>query len=113
MISHVSADQWFILYLVIGFPLGVVLATVAYIGTQREQINVYLTAYVLSTYAPYEFHHGDCIGVDAFAHDVAYDLGYYIFVHPPSDPKFRAFKGARSDPRIKILEPRYYLDRNH
>ena len=54
-----------------------------------------------------EFHHGDCVGADAEAHDIAREEGYRIVIHPPSDDKKRAFKeGDYSFP----LEP--YLDRN-
>lgn len=37
------------------------------------------------------FHHGDCIGADAEAHTIALSLGYKVVLHPPSDPKARAF----------------------
>lgn len=39
------------------------------------------------------FHHGDCIGADAEAHDVASAMANFtIHVHPPIDSKLRAFK---------------------
>jgi hypothetical protein len=38
-----------------------------------------------------EFHHGDCIGADAEAHDIL-DGNVYIVVHPPTIPKYRAYK---------------------
>ena len=38
-----------------------------------------------------EFSHGDCIGADAEAHEIARRLGYPIFIYPPSDPSRRAF----------------------
>lgn len=56
-----------------------------------------------------EFHHGDCIGSDAQAHEIAQAFGCKIVIHPPINPSKRAFcKGE-----ITILEPRQYLDRNH
>lgn len=38
-----------------------------------------------------EFHHGDCIGADAQAHDLACSLDIPVTLHPPDDPKKRAF----------------------
>ena len=55
------------------------------------------------------FHHGDCIGADAEAHDIAADIGYYIVIHPPKDPKARAFKTAF---QYQMMLPKPYLDRN-
>ena len=56
-----------------------------------------------------EFHHGDCVGADAEAHEIALDRGIRIVIHPPTDSKKRAFcKGA-----VEIREPKPYLDRNH
>lgn len=56
-----------------------------------------------------EFHHGDCIEADSFAHDVVHDLGLKdrIVVHPPSNPKKRARRlGA------EIRDPKPYMERN-
>lgn len=38
-----------------------------------------------------DFHHGDCVGADATAHEHARAGGLFIVVHPPSDPKLRAW----------------------
>ena len=55
-----------------------------------------------------EFHHGDCVGADALAHSIALSLGFCIFIHPPSDPRKRAFcTGA-----VKVFEIMPYLVRN-
>jgi len=37
-----------------------------------------------------KFHHGDCLGADQQAGDLAKIHGCFIEIHPPSDPKFRA-----------------------
>ncbi len=54
------------------------------------------------------FHHGDCIGADAEAHNIAVALGYRIIIHPPLNESKRAFcKGA--DMTVPALP---YLERN-
>lgn len=55
-----------------------------------------------------KFHHGDCIGADAEAHDIAESLGYDIIIHPPINPTARAFKKGKI-----TLENKDYLIRNH
>jgi len=53
-----------------------------------------------------QFHHGDCIGADADAHDIA-EKYMDIVIHPPLNNSKRAFKNSN-----KILEPKEYLTRN-
>ena len=55
-----------------------------------------------------QFHHGDCIGADAEAHDVADDLGVVTVIHPPIIMVKRAFKDGDT-----ILPSKEYLERNH
>ena len=38
-----------------------------------------------------EFHHGDCLGGDAQAHKMAYELMARIIIHPPDNYKDRAW----------------------
>ena len=52
-------------------------------------------------------HHGDAIGADAEAHDIAVELDCSIVIHPPNDVTQRAFKIA-----ALTRAPRAYLDRN-
>lgn len=54
-------------------------------------------------------HHGDCIGADAEAHDIAVDLGWDITIHPPTDQRYRAFK----DDGAIILPQKDYVSRDH
>jgi len=55
-------------------------------------------------------HHGDCVGGDSDAHDVALALGIRIVVHPPQNDKLRAYRGAI--PRDIVLPAKPYLPRN-
>lgn len=55
------------------------------------------------------FHHGDCVGADAEAHATARALGCPVVVHPPTDPKARAFCNGDD---VTILDPLPYLARN-
>lgn len=54
------------------------------------------------------FHHGDCVGADAQAHEIAKSLGFRIHVHPPLDTKLRAFCGDWD----KTEKPKHYRARN-
>jgi len=56
-----------------------------------------------------ELHHGDCIGADAMAHNVGLVLATRVVIHPPTDPKKRAFCTGHS---VIILQPFPYLARN-
>lgn len=42
-----------------------------------------------------EFHHGDCIGSDAEAHDIAEELKLITHSHPPRNESKRAFRKAK------------------
>lgn len=55
-----------------------------------------------------QFHHGDCVGADAEAHDLAYRESLYIVIHPPIVKAKRAFKIAHL-----MLPAKDYIDRNH
>lgn len=63
------------------------------------------------------FHHGDCVGADEEAHDIAVALGYNIVIHPPNMVVKQAFcyqnSPVETQVRITVLEPKPYLERNH
>ena len=52
-------------------------------------------------------HHGDCVGADEQAHEIAVSLGCSIVLHPPLSDTQRAFKSA-----LRIRTPKPYLVRN-
>src|SRR5262245_22040900 len=71
-------------------------------ASQRQALRDLLASYPCAT-----LHHGDAIGADAEAHDIAVALGCGIAIHPPAIGKQRAFKLAAD-----IRAPKSYLNRN-
>jgi len=78
---------------------------------QRKGIRDLLAHYVRA--GGFELHHGDCLGADADADEIARELGELypgrvrIVVHPPTSPSWRAWtKGDENRP------PRGYFERN-
>jgi hypothetical protein len=67
----------------------------------------------LAPYAEAEawaFHHGDCQGGDAEAHQIAWMLGAIVHVHPPDNDTWRAYCAGPS--RVLRHAPLPYLQRN-
>lgn len=56
-----------------------------------------------------EVHHGDCVGLDNWAHNIAASHRKLIVVHPPDVPKWRAY--CTSNNAI-VLPTRWYTNRN-
>ncbi len=54
------------------------------------------------------FHHGDCIGADAEAHDIAREFSYGVEIHPPLESRKRAWCSS-----MLVHDPKPYLERNH
>jgi hypothetical protein len=83
--------------------------TLGFTGTRtaltRRQYNE--LQLVLNDEAIGYLHHGDCIGADATAHSEAVYYSIRTIVHPPADPKLRAW--CRGD---EIHDPKPYLQRN-
>lgn len=56
-----------------------------------------------------QLHHGDCIGSDKEAHDLAeLKFGVWTVAHPPINNKLRAFCEAN-----EVREPKEYLERDY
>lgn len=79
----------------------------------RKGIDSYQRTMVkkkLSELAAAELHHGDCIGADKLAHHIAKELELKVIIHPPTNPKLRAFcKISHGD---EIRDAFIYLTRN-
>lgn len=78
-------------------------------GMTARQCDAFKT--LVNNLAPVWFHHGDCIGADAQAHDIVRLTceRTRIFGHPASvDPSMRAFKECDT-----LVDARPPLKRNH
>lgn len=64
-----------------------------------------------------QFHHGDCIGADEEAHQIALEVGVpCIMIHPPENPRKRAFCAEKYKPystNVVVRSTKPYLERNH
>jgi hypothetical protein len=74
---------------------------------KRPQRTIDRLRALLIEWGASELHHGDCVGFDAQAHEVAVSLGIRTVIHPPENPKARAF--CEGD---EVRSPLPYLDRN-
>ena len=74
-------------------------------GATEYQLNELRS--VLTELKGTEFHHGDCVGVDAEAAAIAKELGYKIVCHPPESNYLRAYF-----PADEMREPAGYLKRD-
>ena len=62
---------------------------------------------------PGELHHGQCVGADAEAHDIALDFGVpAIIVHPSNDPTLTAVRAPGKSRVVSYLPPADPLKRN-
>lgn len=75
-------------------------------GYQRNVLKAVLKYYD-------EVHHGDCVGADDQFDDLAAAAGCSIIIHPPSNPKLRAYCHRKEDGAQRFVhKPLPYLDRN-
>jgi hypothetical protein len=70
---------------------------ISFTGTQHGLTSLQANAlhwYLSWSTGPFVFVHGDCIGADAQAHDIAAALGWTIQIYPSTVVSKRAFKLA-------------------
>lgn len=84
--------------------------SVGFTGTQNgvTQAQEIALRYLFSELKIDWLHHGDCIGADAKAHEIALSLGTFIVIHPPINNVKRAY--CKEYTRIMSELP--YLVRN-
>lgn len=76
--------------------------------TYPQKVRVSSILEFISRYAePWEAHHGDCVGSDDEFHSMAETYGAYVVVHPPVNPKLRAYCVGDFS-----FDPKTYFDRN-
>jgi hypothetical protein len=86
------------------------MATIGFTGTQKGMTDAQKeTLRRLLDGGAGEFHHGDCIGADSEAHDIAQECGYATIIHPPTNPSKRAWCEV---PKHMMRPEKPYLARN-
>ena len=88
------------------FKIGVTGTRTGMTHTQRDSFVAILNS-LLCEHTSIEFHHGDCVGVDIEAANIAQELRIRTVCHPPVDSELRAFH--TSD---EIREPKTHFARN-
>lgn len=78
-------------------------------GITREQLHsLQRVLFQLWKQGYHEARHGDCVGGDAQFDSLCKRMNFLITIHPPSDPKLRAYCINSH----KILDPKPYLVRD-
>jgi len=86
---------------------------IGFTGTQQgmtgaQKVSFETLIYNLTGPCPdFTFNHGDCVGADAQAHNIVYEIfGCRVYIHPPIDNKKRAWsKGAaHTNPPVEYLQ---------
>ncbi len=84
---------------------------IGFTGTQNGMTNKQKQSVrrLLATEVDFTLHHGDCIGADAEADEIAKEIGEdNTVIHPPEISAKRAFCSSTN-----IKDPKPYLERNH
>ena len=81
---------------------------VGFTGTQSSITQMQLRTLwdLLNSLNPEWCHHGDCLGADQHFHETARSQGRLVVIHPPNDPKKRAYCQGNE---LRLEKP--YLDR--
>jgi len=74
--------------------------------TQKQTVHGLLNAWK-GDYDNVTTHHGDCLGADAEFHEIARNLGLFVYIHPPTDDKLQAHCVGDY-----TYTPKHYLTRN-
>jgi len=75
---------------------------------QKAWFNTFVQAY-----HPVELHHGDCVGADEDGHNIVNIYNHArIIIHPPINPKLRAYCMIDPTRGDEIRPEKDYLDRN-
>lgn len=88
--------------------------TIGFTGTREGLTPIQgdiLYGYMHALDAPkqvFSFHHGCCVGADAQAHAFARRLGWWVFIHPPKDPKYQAMLTGE----FRRMPEEHYMLRN-
>ena len=69
-----------------------------------------IVASLLDKLQPAIGRHGDCIGADAQFHALCLDRTLRIVIHPPTNPKYRAWCEGEN---VELLPERPYIVRDH
>lgn len=76
------------------------------IGMTQEQKDSFKS--YLHTTPAFEFHHGNCVGADADASNIAFNAGFDIIAHPGDSPRFYSNVPVQQE----MLESKPNLSRN-
>lgn len=75
--------------------------------TDEQRLTLESRLHALYNLGARTLHHGDCVGVDAQAAEIAQSLGYRLVSHPPLNDSLRAYVESDSS-----WTPKDYLDRD-